>query len=201
MFYYVEGTVALTEPSLAVIDCGGVGYACSTSRTTSAQLKPGQKTRLYTHFYCREDLVQMFGFLELEELNCFRMLLGVSGVGPKAALAILSEAPPSKLALSIITGDAKLLMQAPGIGKKIAQRIVLELRDKMGQGQGQAETGAATLPAQTPGGVNHTQEEVAALMVLGYSQAEALQAMEGCPAETTETEGIIRYCLKRLAGS
>ena len=203
MFYYVEGTVALVEPSLAVIDCGGVGYACSTSRTTASQLKPGKKARLYTHFYSREDQVQLFGFLEQEELNCFRLLIGVSGVGPKAALAILSEAPPSKLALSIITGDAKLLMQAPGIGKKIAQRIVLELRDKMSSEQQDAS--AAGLPAsalaqQPKGSVNHTQEAVAALLVLGYTQAEAFTAMEGCPTEGASAEDMIRYCLKRLAG-
>lgn len=202
MFYYVEGTVALIEPSLAVIDCGGVGYACHTSRNTASQLKLGKKARLYTHLYVREELFQLFGFAEMEELRSFQMLIGVSGVGPKAALAILSEASPSKLALSIITGDEKLLMQAPGIGKKIAQRIVLELRDKMSREQ--LET-AASAPAiamqQKGGGVNHTQEAVAALLVLGYSQAEALTAMEGCPTEGAEAEDIIRYCLKKLAGA
>lgn len=202
MFYYIEGTVALVEPALAVIDCGGVGYACSTSRQTSSRLKPGQKARLYTHFSCREDLVQLFGFLDREELNCFRMLIGVSGVGPKAALAILSEASPSGLALAIITGDEKLLTRAPGIGKKIAQRIVLELRDKMGQEQLNTGGGAVSPAAMqaAAGGVNHSQEAIAALLVLGYSQAEALAALEGCPPECTEVEDMIRYCLKRLAG-
>lgn len=202
MFYYVEGTVAVVEPALAVIDCGGVGYACSTSRQTSGNLKPGQTVRLYTHFYCREDQVQLFGFLDREELNCFRMLIGVSGVGPKAALAILSDSTPPALILAIVTGDAKLLMRAPGIGKKIAQRIVLELRDKMGQEQ--LNTASGTIPVavlQPPkgGGVNHSQEAIAALLVLGYSQAEALAALEGCPPEITEVEDMIRYCLKRLA--
>ena len=133
----------------------------------------------------------------------FRLLIGVSGVGPKAALAILSEAPPSKLALSIITGDAKLLMQAPGIGKKIAQRIVLELRDKMSSEQQDAPAAGLPAPAlaqQPKGSVNHTQEAVAALLVLGYTQAEAFAAMEGCPADGASAEDMIRYCLKRLAG-
>ncbi len=201
MFYYVEGTVALVEPALAVIDCGGVGYACSTSRTTACQLKPGKRARLYTHLSVREDAVQLFGFLDPEELSCFRMLIGVSGVGPKAALAILSESTPAKLALAIITEDERVLQQAPGIGKKIAKRIVLELRDKMSREQLETAGSAAGLELPASGGVNHTQEAVAALLVLGYSQAEAMRAMEGCPTEGADAEDIIRWCLKKLAGT
>ena len=125
MFYYVEGTVTFVETSLCVVDCAGVGYACHTSQNTISQVKVGERARLYTYLYVREDIFDLYGFADLEELNCFKMLIGVSGVGPKAALAILSVAPPSRLALSIITGEGKLLTQAPGIGKKIAQRIVL----------------------------------------------------------------------------
>lgn len=202
MFYYVEGTVAAVEPALAVIDCGGVGYACQTSRNTATQLKTGKRARLYTYFSAREDQVQLFGFLDQEELRCFRMLIGVSGVGPKAALAILSESTPAKLALAILTEDERVLMQAPGIGKKIAKRIVLELRDKMSRDQLETTGGPVDLALpQSGGAVNHTQEAVAALLVLGYSQAEALRAMEGCPTEGAETEDIIRWCLKKLAGS
>ena len=124
MFYYVEGTVALIEQELAVIDCGGVGYACRTSQNTCAALQCGKKARLYTYLSVRESACDLYGFAEMEELNCFKMLLSVSGVGPKAALAILSSAPPSQLALSIITGDTKFLTRAPGIGKKIAQLSV-----------------------------------------------------------------------------
>lgn len=136
-----------------------------------------------------------------EELSCFKMLIGVSGVGPKAALAILSVAPPSQLALAIITEDAKLLTQAPGIGKKIAQRIVLELRDKMSKGQleGAAGRAAEAIAVPAAGTVNHVQEAVAALMVLGYSQAEAFAAMEGLATEGWEAEDIIRHGLKKLA--
>lgn len=201
MFYYVEGRVAVLEQGLAVIDCGGVGYACHTSQNTVGALKMGKTARLYTYLYVREGAVDLFGFVDQEELNCFKMLLGVSGVGPKAALAILSVAPPSQLALAIITEDAKLLTQAPGIGKKIAQRIVLELRDKMSKGQleGAAGRAAEAIAVPAAGAVNHVQEAVAALMVLGYTQAEAFTAMEGLETAGMEAEDIIRHCLKKLA--
>lgn len=201
MFYYVEGRVAVLEQGLAVIDCGGVGYACHTSQNTVGALKMGKTARLYTYLYVREGAVDLFGFADQEELNCFKMLLGVSGVGPKAALAILSVAPPSQLALAIITEDAKLLTQAPGIGKKIAQRIVLELRDKMSKGQleGAAGRAAEAIAVPAAGAVNHVQEAVAALMVLGYTQAEAFTAMEGLETAAMEAEDIIRHCLKKLA--
>ncbi|MGM9613796.1 MAG: Holliday junction branch migration protein RuvA [Butyricicoccus sp.] len=201
MFYYVEGRVAVLEQGLAVIDCGGVGYACHTSQNTVGALKTGKTARLYTYLYVREGAVDLFGFADQEELNCFKMLLSVSGVGPKAALAILSVAPPSQLALAIITEDAKLLTQAPGIGKKIAQRIVLELRDKMSKGQleGAAGRAAEAIAVPAAGTVNHVQEAVAALMVLGYTQAEAFMAMEGLETAGMEAEDIIRHCLKKLA--
>ena len=199
MFYYVDGTVTVLKQSLAVIDCGGVGYACHASQNTIGKLKIGTRARLLTYLNVREDIFELYGFIDEEEQSCFEMMIGVSGVGPKAALSILSVAPPDRLALSIITGDEKMLMQAPGIGKKIAQRIVLELRDKMSKEQ--LETASASSPvaaAAVSGGVNHTQEAVAALMVLGYTQAEALHAMEGLDAAGMDAEEIIRQCLKKL---
>ena len=199
MFYYVDGTVTVLEQGLAVIDCGGVGYACHASQNTIGKLKIGAHARLLTYLNVREDIFELYGFIDEEEQSCFKMMIGVSGVGPKAALSILSIAPPDRLALSIITGDEKLLMQAPGIGKKIAQRIVLELRDKMSKEQ--LETASAASPAAAAvasGGVNHTQEAGAALVVLGYSQAEALHAMEGLDTVQMEAEEIIRQCLKKL---
>ena len=199
MFYYVDGTVTVLRQGLAVIDCGGVGYACHASQNTIGKLKVGTRARLLTYLNVREGIFELYGFIDEEEQSCFEMMIGVSGVGPKAALSILSVAPPDRLALSIITGDEKMLMQAPGIGKKIAQRIVLELRDKMSKEQ--LETASAASPAaavSVSGGVNHTQEAVAALMVLGYTQAEALHAMEGLDAAGMEAEEIIRQCLKKL---
>ncbi len=199
MFYYVDGTVTVLKQGLAVIDCGGVGYACHASQNTISKLKIGTRARLLTYLNVREDIFELYGFIDEEEQSCFEMMIGVSGVGPKAALSILSVAPPDRLALSIITGDEKMLMQAPGIGKKIAQRIVLELRDKMSKEQ--LETASASSPvaaAAVSGGVNHTQEAVAALMVLGYTQAEALHAMEGLDAAGMDAEEIIRQCLKKL---
>jgi len=200
MFYYVDGTVSVLQQGLAVIDCGGVGYACHASQNTIGKLKTGEKARLLTWLNVREGVFELYGFIDEEEKSCFLMLTSVNGVGPKAALSILSVAPPDRLALSIITGDEKMLMQAPGIGKKIAQRIVLELRDKMSKEQ--LETASAASPvAAVSGGVNHTQEAVAALMVLGYTQAEALHAMEGLDAAGMEADEIIRQCLKKLVKS
>ena len=146
-------------------------------------------------------MFELYGFIDEEEKSCFLMLTSVNGVGPKAALSILSVAPPDRLALSIITGDEKMLMQAPGIGKKIAQRIVLELRDKMSKEQLETASAASPAAAAVSGGVNHTQEAVAALMVLGYTQAEALHAMEGLDAAGMEADEIIRQCLKKLVKS
>nr|WP_297174162.1 Holliday junction branch migration protein RuvA [uncultured Agathobaculum sp.] len=199
MFYYVDGTVAMLRQGLAVIDCGGVGYACHASQNTIGKLKTGVRARLLTYLNVREGVFELYGFIDEEELSCFEMMIGVSGVGPKAALSILSAAPPDRLALSIITGDEKMLMQAPGVGKKIAQRIVLELRDKMSKEQLEMSSVAAPVAAAAAtGGVNHTQEAVAALMVLGYTQAEALHAMEGLDTAGMEAEDIIRSCLKKL---
>ena len=200
MFYYVEGLVSHVEQGLAVIDCGGVGYACHTSQNTLSNIQMGEKARLYTCLHVREDIFELYGFADQEELNCYKMLTSVSGVGPKAALAILSVAPPSQLALAIITEDEKLLTQAQGIGKKIAQRIVLELRDKMSKGQLETRASAGNnIVMPEKGSINHIQEAVAALMVLGYSQAEAFKAMEGLNSEGMDAESIIRYCLKKLA--
>ena len=152
MFYYVNGTVAETGPNLAVIDCGGVGYACATTNYTLSQLKKGERAKLYTHLHVREDIFELYGFSSQAELNSFRMLIGVSGVGPKAALSVLSAATPQNLALSIVTGDEKALTAAPGIGKKIAQRIILELKDKLAKEQSSfSAQGGGAVPVSLPG--------------------------------------------------
>lgn len=197
MFYYVEGPVTILQQGLAVVDCGGVGYACRASQNTIGKLQTGKSARLYTYLNVREDVMELYGFLEERERSYFEKMIAVAGVGPKAALSILSAAPPDQLALAILTGDEKLLMQAPGIGKKIAQRIILELRDKMSTEQLEAAP-SSTVIAAKGGQANHTQEAVAALMALGYSQAEAIHAMEGLDAAHMETEDILRQCLKKL---
>ena len=201
MIYCLSGKIIKKTLDSVVISCGGVGYCAQCPASVAAAMPgAGAEGTLYTVLNVSENDVSLYGFATEEQQNCFRLLTGVSGVGPKAALSILSVAPPDRLALAIITGDEKLLMQAPGIGKKIAQRIVLELRDKMSKEQ--LETAASSAPvaaaAVAPGGVNHTQEAVAALMVLGYSQAEALHAMEGLDTAQMAAEDIIRQCLKKL---
>ena len=180
MFYYVSGLVAHIEPYMAVIDCGGVGYACRTTSYTLSSIKKGDKAKLFTYLNVREDAMELYGFATAEELNLFQQLISVSGVGPKAALSILSSNSPANLALSIITGDEKALTCAQGVGKKIAQRVILELKDKLAKGQtisGAGEryggTGVTIIPE------NKLSEASAALAVLGYSQAEINVALKG----------------------
>ena len=215
MFYYLDGTVAEILPYLAVIDCGGVGYACKTTNTTLAQLKKGQRGKLYTYLDVGENAFGLYGFATANELNSFKLLIGVSGVGPKAALAILSvntpgslalavlailsTSTPESLAMAIVTGDEKSLTAAPGVGKKIAQRIILELKDKMARES--AATGldfsggaAVSVPAFT----NKATEAAQALAVLGYTSAEVAQALKGVDVETLSLEEIIRQCLKKM---
>ena len=198
MFYYLNGTVAYIGPYLAVIDCGGVGYACRTTNTTIAALKLGEKCKLYTYLNVREDAMELYGFATQDELNLFEQLLSVSGVGPKAALSILSASTPANLALSIITGDEKALTCAPGIGKKIAQRVILELKDKLAKGQTIAAgesyggTGVTVIPE------NKLSEASAALAVLGYSQSEINVALKGIDLDSLPLDQIIRQALLRM---
>lgn len=198
MFYYVSGTVAHIEPYLAVIDCSGVGYACRTTTYTLASLKKGEPGKLYTYLNVREDAMELYGFATQEELNLFQQLISVSGVGPKAALSILSASTPANLALSIITGDEKALTCAQGIGKKIAQRVILELKDKLSKGQTiSAGGGAVPGAAVTIIPDNKLSEASAALAVLGYSQGEINIALKDVNLEQP-LEQIIRQALKKM---
>ncbi len=198
MIYYLSGPVALMEEHLAVIDCGGVGYACRTTSNTLSRLHQGEKARLYTYMSVREDAIDLYGFATKEELNCFRQLIGVSGVGPKAALAILSSTNPTGLAMAVVTGDEKALTSAPGIGKKTAQRIILELKDKMAKNQtisaGEAYGGKGTTVIPQ----DKLSEATAALAVLGYSPAEINAAFQGIQMDTLSLEEIIRQALKKM---
>ena len=199
MFYYVSGTVAHVEPYLAVIDCGGVGYACRTTSYTISQIKKGDKAKLFTYLNVREDAMELYGFASNEELKLFQQLISVSGVGPKAALAILSTRSPADLALAIITGDEKALTAAAGVGKKIAQRVILELKDKLAKGQ-TISAGGETVsgPVVTIIPQNKASEAAAALAVLGYSQAEINVALKGVDVENLALEQIIRQALKNM---
>ena len=196
MYYYVNGTVAEIGPNLAVIDCGGVGYACATTNYTLAQLKRGEQAKLYTYLHVREEIFDLYGFSTQAELSSFKMLLGVSGVGPKAALAILSSGTPDQLALSIVTGDEKSLTGVPGIGKKIAQSIILELKDKLAKEQTGFDARMGTLSPIPAGG--KTQEAASALAVLGYSSQEISAALKGVDA-ALPVEEMIRIALKKMA--
>ena len=196
MFYYLNGIVAETGPNLAVIDCGGVGYACATTNYTLAHLKRGEKSKLYTYLHVREEIFEIYGFSSQAELNSFKMLIGVSGVGPKAALAILSATTPDQLALAIVTGDEKSLTAAQGIGKKIAQRIILELKDKLAKEQTSfASDGAAVhIPARN----DKSGEAAAALAVLGYTSQDISVALKGIDMDALPLEEIIRQALKKM---
>ncbi len=199
MFYYLNGMVAHTGPYLAVIDCGGVGYACKTTNYTLSSLKLGEKAKLYTYLHVREEIFELYGFATENELNCFQMLIGVSGVGPKAALAILSSTTPERLATAIITGDEKALTGAPGVGKKIAQRVILELKDKLAKGQlgvpaGESYSGSGVTVIPE----NKASEAAAALAVLGYGPAEINEALKGIPVEELSLEATIKQALKKM---
>lgn len=197
MIYSVNGTVDLIEPNLAVIDCGGVGYACRTTANTLSQLKIGEKAKLLTYLSVREDAVELFGFYDAAELNCFRMLISVSGVGPKAALSILSGMTPQALALCVASGDGKTLTNAPGIGRKTAERIVLELKDKVSKQDVAAGVKGSAVPIVAAPS-NTYAEAVSALMVLGYSNGEATSALSGLDPSAPSDE-LIRAGLKKLA--
>ena len=201
MFYYVNGVVAETGPNLAVIDCGGVGYACATTNYTLSQLKKGERAKLYTHLHVREDIFELYGFSSQAELNSFRMLIGVSGVGPKAALSVLSATTPQNLALSIVTGDEKALTAAPGIGKKIAQRIILELKDKLDlQDAFEKKLGKASETMPLPADSDAKTEALEALTALGYSASDALKAVRKAGVtEDMDTETILKLALKQIS--
>ena len=199
MFYYLDGTVAEILPYLAVIDCGGVGYACKTTNNTLASLKKGQRGKLYTYLNVGEGIFELYGFATQNELNSFKLLISVSGVGPKAALAILSSGTPESLAMAIVTGDEKSLTAAPGIGKKIAQRIILELKDKMARetAGGLDFSGGKGVPA-APLFASKATEAAQALAVLGYSSQEVQMALKGVDVENLPLEEIIRQSLKKM---
>ena len=196
MLYYVSGEVAILEPGLAVIDCGGMGYGCRITSYTAAQLKLGQKTRLYITESIREDAFDLYGFISREEQRCYELLTTVNGVGPKAAMAILSAGGPQNFTLAVMTGDEKMLTVAQGVGKKLAQRIILELKDKLGGAGTELDFSGPTVSAAPVKG-NNVALATAALQELGYSPAEISTALKGAdPAASTED--LIRHALRAM---
>lgn len=197
MLYYVSGTVAILEPGLAVIDCGGVGYGCRVTAYTAGQLKLNQSARLYITESIREDAFDLYGFSSREEQRCYELLTSVNGVGPKAAMAILSSGGPQNFMLAVMTGDEKILTAAQGIGKKTAQRILLELKDKIGGGSMELDfsaNSAVAAPMQTG---NNAALAHAALQELGYSPVEIGAALKGVDP-TASTEEMVRYALRAM---
>ena len=195
MLYYVSGPVTVLEPGLAVIDCGGVGYGCRVTAYTAAQLKLNQPAKLYITESIREDAFDLYGFISREEQRCYELLTSVTGVGPKAAMAILS-AGPQNFTLAVMTGDEKLLTAAQGVGKKIAQRIILELKDKVGGGDVTLDfSGPSVAPVVTDTGSMSLANK--ALQELGYSPGEIAQALKGADPNAS-TEELIRYALRAM---
>ncbi|MBQ2819365.1 MAG: Holliday junction branch migration protein RuvA [Clostridia bacterium] len=194
MFYFIKGKAEIVEPNLVVIDAGGVGYAINTSTTSAANTKRGEQTIFYTYLHVREDIFELYGFASKAELNCFKQLISVSGVGPKAALAILGTITPEKLSLCIVTGDEKALCAAPGVGKKLAQRVILELKDKITA----VQTEGTELTTEIVGAADNLEDALSALIALGYQRHAAAVALKGLEKKGLTTEELIREALKKL---
>ncbi len=197
MFYHIEGTVTELEPNLVVLDCGGVGYALNATMNTVSYIHMGDKVKLYVAEAIGENNFDLYGFYTKGEKRCFELLVSVSGIGPKAALSILSYSTPETLALAIMNDDVKALTVAPGVGKKIAQRVILELKDKMSKEIAGQEI---KLPAAVPvTGQNDTMSDaMAALAVLGYSSAEIAPALKKIDVTGMSAEEIIKAVLKQM---
>ena len=196
MIYYVSGPVTVLEPGLAVVDCGGVGYGCRVTAYTAAQLKLDKPAKLYITESIREDAHDLYGFISREEQRCYELLTSVTGVGPKAAMAILSSGGPQNFTLAVMTGDEKMLTAAQGVGKKIAQRIILELKEKIGGASMELDFTAGPVSA-APAQQGNAALANAALQELGYSPAEIAQALKGVDPKAS-TEDMIRHALRAM---
>ena len=197
MLYYVSGEVTVLEPGLAVIDCGGVGYGCHVTAYCASQLKLGQKAKLYITESIREDAFELYGFISRDEQRCYELLTSVNGVGPKAAIAILSAGGPQNFTLAVMTGDEKLLTAAQGVGKKIAQRIILELKDKVGGGSAELDFSSGPAVVAAPTGSGNVALATAALQELGYSSSEISLSLKGADPNAS-TEDLIRHALRAM---
>jgi holliday junction DNA helicase RuvA len=199
MYAYIRGKLEVRGGDYVVIEAGGIGYKVFTSLSTiEAAGQPGHEFKAFTHLHVREDVMSLYGFATQEELGMFELLLTVSGVGPKAALALLSAVSPSKFGLAVITDDTKTLTRAQGIGAKMAQRIILELKDKIKKEQLALNTVAGFEKATAMGGSSRLSEAISALMVLGYTPFEANKAVAAVYSDDLDLETIIMNSLKGL---
>lgn len=199
MYAYIKGKLEARGNDYIILEAGGIGYKISTSLTTlEAAGQPGNDFKVFTYLYVREDAMSLFGFATQEELSTFELLLTVSGVGPKVALSLLSSVSPSKFALAVITDDTKTLTRAPGVGTKMAQRIILELKDKIKKEQLAINTGTVVDVPAAAQESSKLSEAVSALMVLGYSHIEASRAVASVFSDDMDLESIIRNALKGL---
>ncbi len=208
MFYYIEGKLAHLDYTYAVVDAHGVGYKLTITQSTYEAMPPhlsvseAPTVRLYTYMAVREDGVELFGFASERELEAFKLLITVSGVGPKAAVAILSVFTPDKLAICIMNEDTKAIAKANGIGAKTAARIVLELKDKISKSFGEsasAASAAGSVATPAPSGSSKLSDAQSALVVLGYTKSEVVAALRGVDISNKETDDIIRIALKNLS--
>ncbi len=196
MYYYLNGKLALADENLAVIDCGGVGYKCAISKTTYLGIRNEKEVKLFTHLNVKEDALDLYGFATELELKFFTLLTSVSGIGPKVALALLSEMPPEELAAAVLASDAKRITRTPGVGPKVAQRLCLELKDKISKiGSDIAMDGISGEYVSQP--TEAVSEAVSVLIALGYGRSDAENALKKCSAENTED--LVRQALRLLS--
>lgn len=191
MYYYIEGTVAHKGIDFIVVDAGGVGYKINTTDSAVSKVSTGEKKKIYTYLNVREDALDLYGFLTEEELNLFKLLISVSGIGPKVGLGIISSIMPSEFALAVVTGNIKAITKAPGVGPKVAQRIILELKDKMKKAE------ISEMPQDYGAFTDSSDEAVSALMVLGYTQGEAKSVLSKVE-DGLSVEDTVKRALKLL---
>ncbi len=198
MIYSVNGEVTHLEQNIIVVECGGIGFECRSTASAVSRAGIGEKIKLYTYMNVREDAMELYGFVDESELNCFKMLICVSGVGCKVAVDILSSLSPQEFALAVVNEDAKTITRVKGIGNKMAQRIILELKKKKKKNNSFETSDIPRINLGSAAG-NAFSEALTALMVLGFTNAQAQKALDGLSAELTVQE-LVKEGLKRLSG-
>ena len=196
MYYYISGKLALVSKGFSIIDNNGIGYMLTVSDKTAGRLqgRDGEEVRLYTHYHVKEDAEELYGFYSTEEKSAFEKLINISGVGPKAAMSILSVLSPDALTVAVISDDAKAIASAQGIGIRTAQKIILELKDKIAKD----ELPTVSVKGKTPAPTSAVKDALMSLEALGYTRSEAMKALSFEGSESLPVEELIRHALKRL---